>query len=72
MRRLFLLLSISVCLSFAVAPLCAQPNRVIPVEDWTYFYLQRLQRRGYLLDLHPTALPYTHGEYFQSWLYELS
>lgn len=44
-----------------VAPLRAQPNRIIPVEDWTYFYVQRLQRRGYLLELHPTALPYTQG-----------
>ncbi len=40
----------------------AQPNRLLPVEDWTYDYIIRLQRRGHLLDLHPTAPPYRRGD----------
>ena len=40
----------------------AQDARIIPVEDPAYTYIERLQRRGYLLQLHPTALPYTVGE----------
>lgn len=40
----------------------AQDNRLILVEDAAYVYIHRLQRRGHLLDLHPTALPYTQRE----------
>jgi hypothetical protein len=43
-------------------PAFGQPSRIIPVEDWTYTYLERLQRRGHLLTLSPTALPYREGE----------
>jgi len=39
-----------------------QENRLVSTSDWSYEYIRRLQRRGYLLELHPTALPYTHGE----------
>lgn len=40
----------------------AQSHRIVPLDHWSYDYIERLQRRGHLLDLHPTALPYTHGE----------
>lgn len=40
----------------------AQAGRLLPVDDWAYRYIQRLQRRGHLLALHPTALPYTAGD----------
>jgi hypothetical protein len=40
----------------------AQHHRLIPVDDPAYGYLQRLQRRGHLLDLNPTALPYRQGD----------
>ncbi len=43
-------------------PLQAQHNRLLPVDDWAYAYIQRLQRRGFMLDLHPTAHPYHYGE----------
>ena len=39
----------------------AQEHVFIPVDDWTYTYIERLQRRGHLLELNPTALPYTRG-----------
>jgi len=34
----------------------------MPVEDAVYVAIQRLQNRGFLLELNPTALPYTEGE----------
>ncbi len=40
----------------------AQSNRLVPLEDPAYRYIERLQRRGRLLELHPTALPYRHAE----------
>jgi hypothetical protein len=40
----------------------AQDHRLLPTTDRAYEYLARLQRRGHLLDLHPTALPYRHAE----------
>ncbi len=40
----------------------AQSNRLIPLDDPAYRYIERLQRRGRLLELHPTALPYRYGE----------
>lgn|SRR5690554_1206842 len=56
-------LSICTVLSVAGVLHClGQSNRIIPVEDWTYEYISRLQRRGHLLELHPTALPYTQGD----------
>ncbi len=44
------------------AELAAQPNRILPIEDWTYPVIRSLQLRGHLVDLHPTVLPYTRGE----------
>ncbi|GIV62275.1 MAG: hypothetical protein KatS3mg044_1141 [Rhodothermaceae bacterium] len=40
----------------------AQPNRFLPTGDVAYQYLNRLQRRGLLPSLHPTALPYRQGD----------
>ena len=42
----------------SIQPVFSQANRILQVEDWTYEYIKRLQRRGLLLSLHPTALPY--------------
>lgn len=47
---------------FAAEAASAQSNRLLPLDHWSYEYIQRLQRRGHLLDLHPTALPYTRGD----------
>lgn len=44
----------------------AQPNRILPIDDWTYPVIRRLQLRGHLLELHPTVLPYTRGEVAQA------
>ena len=40
----------------------AQSHRIVPVEHPAYRYIDRLQHRGHLLRLSPTALPYTRGE----------
>lgn len=40
----------------------AQDHRLVPLDHWAYEYIHRLQLRGHLLRLHPTALPYTFGE----------
>ncbi len=37
-------------------------NRPVPLDHWAYEYIHRLQARGHLTSLHPTALPYTGGE----------
>ena len=37
-------------------------NRPVPGDHWAYEYIHRLQARGHLTSLHPTALPYTGGE----------
>lgn len=57
--RCVLLLAGLLCCGAAVQ---AQQNRLLPVDDWAYAHIQRLQRRGFLLALHPTALPYSYGE----------
>ena len=46
----------------SAAPGRAQPARTVPVGDEVYATIERLQRRGLLLALHPTALPYTEAE----------
>ena len=40
----------------------AQENRLLPASDWAYDYIVRLQQRGHLLELNPTAVPYRHGD----------
>ncbi len=63
-------LSISVfalCLLHSL-PVFAQPSETVPrarllaIGDDTYDLIERLQRRGHLLELNPTALPYTAGK----------
>lgn len=49
-------------LALPALPVAAQDARILGVDDWTYVYLQRLQRRGLLLELNPTALPYRRGD----------
>lgn len=39
----------------------AQDHRLLQTDHPAYVYIQRLQRGGHLLTLHPTALPYTEG-----------
>lgn len=57
--RCFLLLLLG-CTVFT--EVLAQQNRLLMVDDWTYGYITRLQHRGHLLDLNPTAPPYRQGE----------
>ena len=40
----------------------AQDDRLIPTGDYAYEYIVRLQRRGHLLELNPTAIPYRRGD----------
>lgn len=51
-----------------LVPLTAigQGNRLINTHDWPYEVIERLQSRGHLLTLNPTALPYTIGEVRQA------
>lgn len=46
----------------ASAPAGAQPARTLATGDPAYVFVERLQRRGLLLALHPTAQPYTEAE----------
>ena len=49
-------------------PSAAQPREDVPrarllsIEDDVYQTIERLQRRGLLLELNPTATPYTLGQ----------
>lgn len=40
----------------------AQNNEILLLSDNTYEYINRLQKRGYLLSLNPSSLPYTYSE----------
>ena len=53
---------LSVVMLLPVGVLQAQDNRLIPVGDYAYDYIVRLQRRGHLLELNPTSVPYRRGE----------
>jgi len=46
----------------AFSPASAQRHRFVPVEDRVYNDIRRLQLRGHLRDLNPTALPYRERE----------
>lgn len=50
------------CLVLVSSDVIAQKGSFIPLEHWSYHTIERLQRRGVLLDLSPTNLPYTYGE----------
>ncbi len=54
LRRSLLL---AVALAFVV-PVAAQSHRLIPLGDPAYATIERMQRRGHLLGLNPTVLPY--------------
>ncbi|NND70647.1 MAG: hypothetical protein HKN43_03625 [Rhodothermales bacterium] len=58
MFRKLLLLS----LFFFNTAVSGQDHRILDLDDHRYTHIQRLQERGHLLDLNPTALPYTYGE----------
>jgi hypothetical protein len=40
----------------------AQDNRLVNTHSWQYEYIQRLQQRGYMLQLNPTDLPYAEKD----------
>ncbi len=44
----------------------AQSNRLLSTNDSAYEYILRLQRRGHLLELNPTSLPYRRGEIMEA------
>ncbi len=66
------LLAAALALGALSALPCARPataqqgnrgsHRLAPVDHWAYEYIRRLQARGHLTGLHPTALPYAEGE----------
>lgn len=65
-RPLFILAAAT--LAFALTPLqvvgqaeTAARAVIVPVDDVVYQYIERLQRRGHMLELNPTILPYTRG-----------
>ena len=58
LRRLGALLIMLACWSPSV---WGQAHRLLPPDDPAMHAVERLQRRGYLLDLNPTALPYRMG-----------
>lgn len=39
-----------------------QQNKLVPTDNWSYDYIQRLQSRGFLEELNPTRIPYTRQE----------
>jgi hypothetical protein len=47
-------------------PATAQGSRLVALGDPAYTLIERLQRRGHLLDLSPTALPYAELEIRQA------
>jgi hypothetical protein len=44
----------------------AQQNRLVNTHSWQYEYIQRLQQRGFMLELNPTDLPYSEGDIRQA------
>ena len=57
-----LCLLLSSLFALPASPVLAQGNRLLPTNDYAYEYIVRLQRRGHLLDLNPTSLPYRRKE----------
>lgn len=64
--RLLAALLLFACLGASAGDVLAQRHRLLPTGDPAYVYLTRLQRRGLLLELHPTAPPYTQGEVYRA------
>ena len=50
------------CIAWPSLTANAQQNRLLPAQDWTNEYIARLQRRGHMLELNPTSLPYRVGD----------
>ncbi|HEX7071455.1 MAG TPA: hypothetical protein VF190_11645 [Rhodothermales bacterium] len=61
-RHLLLALFVALVLAATTVDVRAQADRLLSLDDPAYEYVRRLQRRGYLPELNPTALPYTQGE----------
>ena len=53
---------IAVLIPQAVSVTLAQDNRLLPTGDRAYDAIVFLQRRGHLLELNPTSIPYRYGE----------
>ncbi|MEL7362090.1 MAG: capsule assembly Wzi family protein [Bacteroidota bacterium] len=54
---------LSLLLLLLLAPtVLAQPARLVTPDDWAAHYIERLQRRGHLLELNPTLLPYREAD----------
>src|SRR5690606_10657858 len=51
-----------VCTLVGLGSASGQANRLLPVGDPAYHTIERLQRRGFLLELNPTAQPYRFGD----------
>ncbi|MCH8247125.1 MAG: hypothetical protein IH951_12040 [Bacteroidetes bacterium] len=51
-----------ICFGWISSVSSGQSSHPLPVENGIYVAIQRLQNRGYLLELNPTALPYTEDE----------
>lgn len=58
-RKAFLYL---ICFGWISSVSSGQSSHPLPIEDGIYIAIQRLQNRGFLLELNPTAFPYTEGE----------
>lgn len=39
-----------------------QQHKLVPTDNWSYDYIQRLQNRGFLKELNPTRIPYSRSE----------
>lgn len=59
MNRTFVLILFLLASTISAA---AQHARLVPVDDPAYYYIQKLQQRGYLLNLQPADLPYSEQE----------
>ncbi|MEM1270471.1 MAG: hypothetical protein AAGI08_10535, partial [Bacteroidota bacterium] len=57
---------LSLLLAAGLSLPAAAQYRLLATDHEAYPLIQRLQRRGHLLSLHPTALPYTEGELRQA------
>ena len=65
-NRVLPLTALTLALLWPVVESAAQHNRVVTIEDWSYRYIERFQRRGLMTDLNPTDFPYREAEIMQS------
>lgn len=61
------ILSIGVLVAVCVGPARAaqegsHASRYLPIDHWAYYYIDRLQARGFLSDLDPLVRPYRRAE----------